>query len=251
MIAVVLFPLDVTAAIDENWYVKTRFSSDGSSKVIFTDRDCRSESPAALYGCGVGGDGLPYRSNGKIAFAPIVELGIGRQITSRLRVEVLVGRHLQRAFRGRTNFLDPKQMQTVYADLSALNLMLAVKADFSVLKMPSNVRVVPHVGLGIGAIHTKIGETNMTFPSKSTTVPGGSYSDFSWMVSTGVGIELTSRTVLELDVRYSDLGEVRTERGPGLVVWRDGSRTPLTLDLAPTLAKVSAYGLGLSLRFKL
>lgn len=250
-LVVALIPLYAAAEIDRNWYIKTRFGSDSSSGVRFSDRDCSSETPAALYGCGTGGDGHPYRSAGNADEAPNVELGIGRQVSPRLRMEAMLGHHLQRTFRGHTNFLDPSQMQSVEADLSSLSLVFAVKVDFKTVVVPGNVRLVPHIGLGIGAIQTKISEMKMTFPRTSTTVPGGVRSDFAWSAATGVGIELTPRTILEFDLRYSDLGEVRTARGPGLVVWRDGSRPPLPLDLEPTRARLRSSGLGMSVRFKL
>ena len=36
---------------------------------------------------------------------------------------------------------------------------------------------------------------------------------------------------------------------PGRVVWRDGSREPLPLDLAPTKARLKGHGVRLSLRY--
>ena len=40
-----------------------------------------------------------------------------------------------------------------------------------------------------------------------------------------------------------------TRRGPGRVVWRDASRKPLPLDLAPTRARLAGHGSRLSLRY--
>ena len=37
-------------------------------------------------------------------------------------------------------------------------------------------------------------------------------------------------------------GEVRTDRGRGRVVWRDGSQAPRPLDLAPTKARFRGLG---------
>ena len=41
------------------------------------DADCASLVPAALYGCGVGGDGAPRRSLGDVGTVAGVELGLG------------------------------------------------------------------------------------------------------------------------------------------------------------------------------
>ena len=47
-----------------DWYVRAGLGLDRAGKTVFRDRDCSSASPAALYGCGTGGDGAPYRSVG-------------------------------------------------------------------------------------------------------------------------------------------------------------------------------------------
>ena len=69
------------------------------------------------------------------------------------------------------------------------------------------------------------------------------------MATGGVAVALNERVSFDLAWRYSDLGEVRTPRGPGRVVWRDGSREPLPLDLAPTEARLKSHGVRLSLRY--
>ena len=89
----------------------------------------------------------------------------------------------------------------------------------------------------------------MTFPRTTTTVPGAGRTDVAWMVTAGLAAALRERTTLELAWRYTDLGEVRTGRGAGRVVWRDGSREPLPLDLAATRGRLKGHGLRLSLRF--
>ena len=89
----------------------------------------------------------------------------------------------------------------------------------------------------------------MTFPATTTTVPGGSGTGPAWMATAGVAVALDERVVLDPAWRYSDLGEIRTPRGAGRVVWRDGSREPLPLDLAPTKARLKGHGVRLSLRY--
>ena len=48
---------------------------------------------------------------------------------------------------------------------------------------------------------------------------------------------------------HTDLGKVRTDRGPGRVVWRDGSREQRPLDHARTEARLKGHGVRLSLRY--
>ena len=64
-----------------------------------------------------------------------------------------------------------------------------------------------------------------------------------------VAVALSERMTLDLAWRYTDFGAVRTGRGRGFVVWRDGSREPLELDLAETRADLSSHGILASLRY--
>ena len=57
------------------------------------------------------------------------------------------------------------------------------------------------------------------------------------------------RAILDLAWRYTDLGEVRTDRASSRVVWREGSREPRPLDLAPTETRLKGHGVRLSLRY--
>ena len=107
----------------------------------------------------------------------------------------------------------------------------------------------PFIGAGVGVVRTRIGQTRMTFPRTTTIVPGASRVDLAWMLTAGVAVALGERATLDLAWRYSDLGEVRTGRGEGRVVWRDGSREPRPLDLAATRANLASHGLLLSVRY--
>ena len=89
----------------------------------------------------------------------------------------------------------------------------------------------------------------MTFPATTTTAPGGSRTGLAWMVTAGVAMAVGERAILDLAWRYTDLGKVRTDRSPGRVVWRDGSREPLPLDLAPTKGRIRGHGMRLSMRY--
>ena len=55
-------------------------------------------------------------------------------------------------------------------------------------------------------------------------VPGGNRTGLAWMVTAGVAMAVGDRATLDLAWRYTYLGKVRTDRGRGRVVWRDGSR---------------------------
>ena len=236
------------AAAADGYYFRGGIGMDRPGDTAFTDTDCASEVPAALYGCGTGGDGAPHRSTGQFGTVPAVELGLGHAAGS-MRFEVLVEYRPDFDFDGQANFLAPGRRQEVSASLSSVSGMLAGFVDLHAFGLPAAGPVVPFVGGGVGLARTRIGATTMTFPKTSTTVPGGSRTGPAWMVTAGVAVALDARISLDLAWRYSDLGDIRTPRGPGRVVWRDGSREPLPLDLAPTQARLRGHGLRLSLRY--
>ena len=236
------------AAVAGDYYLRGGVGLDRPGEAVFTDTDCASTVPAALYGCGTGGDGAPYRSVGRFGTVPAVELGLGYASGS-VRFEVLVEYRPHYTFDGRANFLAPDRRQHVSAKLSSVSGMLAGFVDLAALGPSKPGRFAPFLGAGVGAANTRIGKTTMTFPATTTTVPGESRTGLAWMGTAGVSAALNERVSLDLAWRYSDLGEVRTARGPGRVVWRDGSREPLPLDLPPTKARLKGHGVRLSLRY--
>ena len=232
-----------------DFYFRGGLGLERPTDSAFTDRDCASTSPVALYGCGVGGDGAPYRSRGGFATAPALEAGVGYVAGSAARFELLVEYRPSLAFEGRANFLASDRRQSVAADLSTISAMLAAYVDLPGLGLPRIGPLAPFAGAGAGGVRTSIGETHMTFPRTTTIVPGARRTDFAWMVTAGVATALNERTTLDLAWRYTDLGKVHTGRGEGRVVWRDGSRDPPPLDLVATRARLESHGLRLSLRY--
>ena len=165
---------------------------------------------------------------------------------ARSRLELLA-EYRRLAFEGHANFLEPGRQQSVAADV--VGAMLAAYVDLPGLTLPRIGPIVPFLGAGVGAARTRIGETRMTFPKTTTVVPGASRTDFAWMLTAGVAVSLNERMTLDLAWRHTDIGEVHTGQGAGRVVWRDGSRAPLPLDLAAPRAKLASHGLRLSLRY--
>ena len=49
-------------AVAQDVYLRAGLDLSRPADTHFTDADCASLVPAALYGCGVGGDGAPLRS---------------------------------------------------------------------------------------------------------------------------------------------------------------------------------------------
>ena len=237
-------------AVAGDLYLRGGLGFDRPDNAVFTDTDCASTVPAALYGCGTGGDGAPYRSVGDFGTVPSLEVGLG-YATGATRIEVQVEYRPRFEFKGRANFLAPDRRQSVSANLSSVSGMLAGFVDLAGLDLPKPSSLAPFVGAGIGVVHTRIGKTTMTFPATTTIVSGDSRTRLAWMATAGVAVALHERVRLDLAWRYTDLGGIRTPRGSGWVVWRDGSRQPLSLDLAPTKAGLRGHGVRLSLRYAL
>ncbi|MXY32492.1 MAG: porin family protein [Boseongicola sp. SB0664_bin_43] len=237
------------AAGADEFYLRGGLGLDWASDAAFTDIDCSSTVPAALYGCGTDRDGAPRRSLGDFGRIAVLELGLGYAPAGAMRYEILVEHRPRYGFEGRANFLAPDRQQSVAADVSSVSGMLAAFADFPELGSGGRAAITPYVGAGVGAVRNRIGMTTMTFPATTTSVRGGSRTDLAWMATAGVSVPLNERLGLDVAWRYTDLGEVHTGMGEGGVMWRDGSRDPIALDLAPTWARIRSHGLRVSLRY--
>ncbi len=212
----------------------------------FKDVDCSSETPAALYGCGTGVDGAALSASGEFARAPGFEAGAGYAATKRVRVEGAVQYRPPFSFNGRANFVQTSGRQDVSADVSSVTALVSAYVD-----LPGHGTLIPFLGCGGGLARNSIGETRMAFPRTTTVVPGASRTGFAFMLTAGVAVRVQEKISVDAGWRYLDAGAVESGRGKGRILWRDGSREPLELDLAETRADLSSHGLRVSLRFAL
>ena len=252
LLAAVVAAMAPETAAAEDFYLRAGFTVEGSKTGRFMDKDCSSQSPAALYGCGAGVDGAPRSSRGDFGTGGGVDLGLGYAATSALRLEALAQYHPGFSFKGRANFNQTTGRQDVAADLSTLTGMLAAYVDLPALGLPRIGPFSPFIGAGAGLSRVRIGETRMHFPRTTTVVPGGRRTGFAWMVTSGFSAslgDLWENVTLDLAWHYTDYGAAETGRGQGRVEWRDGSRAPLALDLAPTRADLRRHGFAASLRY--
>ena len=212
------------------------------------DVDCESATPAALYGCSVGGDGEWLSPAGEFGSTAALSLGAGYGLGPATRVELQVEYRPAVPFEGRADFLSPEREQSVATRRSSLAGAVAVKFDLASLGVPQIAGLRPFAGVGIGRVRHRLDETTMTFPRTQTIVPGASRTDWTWVLTAGLSKMLSERTVLYVAWRHAEEGEAFTEEGAGSVQWRDGSRT-LALDLAPTRANVHSHSVGISVRY--
>ena len=228
------------------YYFRGALSFEWPEPAEFRDEDCSSASPAALYGCGTGNDGAPLHSVVDSGTTVGMDVGFGRTVGSLLRLEAFLQYRPGVSLEGEANFVQTRQQQDVTVKLSAYSAMLAAYLDLPRQALGFGV---PFVGGGIGLSRLDINETRMTFTRTSTLVPGGQRTNFAWMVAAGVGIPVAERVTLDVAWRYTDYGVARTAAGTGAIVWHDGSREPLELDLAPTRGRLRAHGFTAGLRF--
>ena len=230
-------------------YLRAGAVLERPARARFADRNCASESPAALYGCGTGLDGAPLSTLGGFGTTAGYELGVGYAAGSALRIEALVTHRPRAPFEGRANFVQTSGRQAVSANVSAVSGMLAVYLDLPALGLPRLGPLAPFVGGGAGVSRVEIGETRMEFPRTTTVVPGGRQVSLAWMPAAGVATALGRRVTLDVAWRYTHLGAVDTGRGAGRIVWRDGRREPLEIALAETTADLAGHGLVVSMRY--
>lgn len=129
-----------------------------------------------------------------------------------------------------------------------LGELLAGFVNLAALGLEKPGPFAPFIDAGIGAAQFRIVKTSMTFPVRSTTVAGGNRTGLAWMATARVAVVPSARVTLDPAWCCSDLGEVRTPLGPGRVVWRDGSREPPAVDLAPMKARLPGRCVRMSLR---
>ena len=79
-----------SSAIAGDFYFRGGAAHERFSDTVFMDTYCPSGTPAALYGCGTGSDGQPYRSKGSFERFQSIEIGLGLSTLSNIRVEFLL-----------------------------------------------------------------------------------------------------------------------------------------------------------------
>ena len=224
------------------------FCLTGHRTPALRTRTATARTRAALYGCGMGIDGEALSSVGNFGEIPGLEVGLGYILHPALRLEGAIQYRPDFSFDGSSNFsgLELSDRRDVTAELSALSGIVAAYVDiFELLLLQFATRQsVRSSGLGGGLSLMDIGETRMNFPRTYTIVPGGNHVDLSWMADGRLG-DITAGTDDGRPVawRYTDHGAIETPSGTGRVVWRDGSREPLPLDLAGTKGRLRSHGL--------
>ena len=183
-------------------------------------------------------------SSGDFGTAAGVEIGVGFVAAPKLRLETSIAYRPGFAYEGRANFVQTSADQSVSADLWSVSGMVSA---YMGLTAYGPFRLF--AGSGAGLHYIDISNFRMMFPRTETTVPDGRNADFTVMLTAGVATSLSDKITLDLAWRYVDWGIAETGRATGQVVWKDGRREPLEIDLAETRAILKGQGFRASLRY--
>ncbi len=204
---------EVFAAADKTIYIRAGTGIALSEDTQFSDADCQSNSPAALFGCSMGNDGRAIGAYGDFGNSIVLDMSIGYFWNEWLRTELSFTYRPGFEFEGKSNFsqIDTDFAQTVEADLQSFSGMLVGVVKPLALFSLEKWTIEPILTAGLGFAHNSIDPMVYTFPSTTTTTPSGDHTDFAWTMGAGFAYALTDNIDVELLYRYSDLGEVRTD----------------------------------------
>ena len=228
-------------------YVRGSLGWDQSRDTTVSDLDCASTAPPALFGCGAGIDGKPLGARGDFGDTAAVELAGGIELGRRARLELAVQSRPGFTLDAKANFLGVSGDQPVSADADSLAAFVLGAVDLG----RSGWRLQPFVAAGLGAARNTIDPVRYDFPDlgldAATIVRGGTHTGFAWTAAAGLSYHLTDAAALELAVRHTDLGEVRTDDGKARIIRQAET---FDLDIAGTRADLRTTGVTLGLRYR-
>lgn len=236
-----------TSAAAEGVYFRIGAGYDWSTPAVFADRDCTSVTPAALYGCGPGNDGLPLGAYGDFGTSPAVEAAIGFRAAPALRIETAVSFRPHFAFVGDANFANTPDPQPVTATLSQAAVMGWAYVDLGTLA-GGGWPVNPFIGFGIGVSRNALSEMYFEFPGLAqpawSETPGGVRYSPAVGFAAGMSRQLSERLAVELAYRHVNYGLVGTDAGDMELV-RRGVLFSIAIDETWTLLATNAVMLSL------
>lgn len=203
------------SANDRPLYFRVGAGIASSADTVFSDVDCTSTSPAALFGCIPGNDGEPIGAYGDLEQSSVLDLGLGYRWHDGFRTEITVSCRPDFQFDGHSNFvqLDPAARQDVTADMNSLSVMLVAEVRPFSLNGRKQMALDPFVMGGIGFARNSLDAMVFTFPDTRTITPDGSHTGFAWTVGTGFVRRLNRNLEFSFLYRFTDLGSAHTDAG--------------------------------------
>lgn len=245
--AALILPDSVMAA---GWYLRGAAGYEQSRAAHFSDTDCSSTTPPALFGCATGNDGQRIGAYGDFNRFPLAEVAVGRRILPWLRADLSVAYRFNMDYEGNANFLSVGASQPVSAKADSFNGMLNLFVDINGIPGVKKLwRFQPYAGGGVGLSYNRIGQMTFLFPDnpgahKVSVTPSGDRKDVAFMLSVGVGIILTPQLTMDVAYRYADLGRVGTSPGN---MYMDSH--PAGIAVSDIETRLRSHGLTVGLRY--
>jgi opacity protein-like surface antigen len=232
----VLLFVSLQAIAAPAFFIRAGAGAERSRDAAVRDRDCTATNPPALFGCG-------FEARGDFGRAPVFEAAIG--FGSRARLELAFA-HRSLDLDATANFTGVSGEQPVRAELRSTSAML----NGSIELAPRAWRLRPFVTGGAGVARNATDRVTYAFPSIGenavTITPRGTHANFAWNAGLGATFDLTPSLALDLAVKHTSLGEMRSPRGIATIV--RPTRT-LELEIDETRADLATRGISLSLRW--
>jgi opacity protein-like surface antigen len=248
VIAICLIGFVDAASAAGKWYVRASAGAVWGEDADFTDRDCASSTPPALFGCGEGSDGRALGAYGDFGEYLVTELAAGAHVTPWLRIEVAAHYRPNMVYSGTANFLNVAGPQPVSTKARSIGLMVCGFLEIERFLKLSGTRWHPYIGGGLGFSKNRLERVNYRFPEASvhthSITPSGRRLDKALMASCGLGVDLTEQWGLDFSLRYEDLGAVETEQGP---MYMD--HISQDIEIAETTADIRGWGLVMGVRY--
>ncbi len=230
-----------------NWYVVGEGGFLFSSSGEYFDVDPHITSVTPMYGPG-------YSARGDFGTSAAYGAGVGCRPFPLLRTDFRVTDYPSIEFEGQTNFLPssaPDEPTT--GKTHATSLLFGAYVDPSDLPGAGWIsRFSPYAGMGFGASINRQKPMTMYYPALTLphyfTTPGGTNVSVAWKACAGFSFKLMPFCRLELEYRYTDLGETRTDQGDG-IRYRPSTQETKIVPIGATYAKLRFHGLFVGARF--
>lgn len=242
-----LFPVSGFA---DGWYVRGMLGYEWSRAANFSDNDCTSKNPPALFGCRNGNDGQQIGAYGDFGHFPVAEAAVGRKLLPWLRADLALAYRFNMEYEGNANFLSAGPNQPVSAKADSVSGMVNLFVDLNGFLPGKKLwRFQPYVGGGAGLAYNRINQMTFMFPDnpgahKVSITPSGDRKDFAFMLAVGTGIVLTENLILDIAYRYFDLGHVGTSSGN-----MNMDTIPAGIAINDIEARLRVHGPALGLRY--
>jgi opacity protein-like surface antigen len=229
-------------------YFRAAAGAIGGQDADFSDENCASKSPPALFGCGPGRDGRSLGTDGDFGTYLMLELAGGRYLNQWLRTDLSVHFRPNMKYSGSANFLNVSGPQPVSTTAQSLGVMANIFVELAPLFDLSHTRWHPYLGAGLGISRNKLDNVKYRFPEaqnhRLSITPSGTRWDAACHLTAGLGFIVTEKWVLDMSIRYEDLGSVETDRGKMYMDHIDGA-----IDIAKTEADLKGFGALVGLRY--